>query len=130
VEFFATLGKCRRDLKYSPLPPTHGAAATVFLLLLHLPQDGIFFDLDEILAFLLAKTKPEILYTFPFLGSARAPYLVCLLRSHILHDGTLGLLPRFVRSRGIRGRRRWMMMGVVVWLLLLLLALVVRQRSL
>lgn len=51
----------------------------MLLLLFHLPKDGIFFNFDKIPTFLFAESKPELFYTFTFLGSTRAPYLIRLL---------------------------------------------------
>lgn len=45
------LEKKRRRERYKPLPTTDGTHARMFLLFLHLLEDGLFFDLDEISSF-------------------------------------------------------------------------------
>ena len=56
-----------------PLPTTYGTATTVLLLLLHLLQDRLLLDLDQIPAFLLAQTKPKLFDTLPLLGGRCTP---------------------------------------------------------
>src|SRR3569833_64383 len=58
------------------LPPADGAAARVLLLLLHLLEHRILFDLDERLPLVLAQTQPELLDLLPLLLRARVPYLL------------------------------------------------------
>jgi len=50
----------------------------MLLLLLHLLQNSIFLDLDQVPPLLLTKTQPELLDPFPLFGGARAPDLVCV----------------------------------------------------
>ena len=45
------LEKKKRRERYKPLPTTDGTHARMFLLFLHLLEDGLFFDLDEISSF-------------------------------------------------------------------------------
>jgi hypothetical protein len=59
-----------------PLPTTHGTAATMLLLLLHLLQNGILLDLDQIPAFLLAETKPKLLDALPLFDRGCTPNFV------------------------------------------------------
>ena len=56
-----------------PLPATDRASATVFLLLLHLAQNGFLFDLDECTSFFLAETKPEFFNPLTLLTCIRTP---------------------------------------------------------
>ena len=56
-----------------PLPTTHGTTAIMFLLLLHLLQDRVLLDLDQIPAFILAQTKPKLFDALPLFGSGSTP---------------------------------------------------------
>ena len=80
-----------------PLPTTYGTTATVLLLLLHLLQDGLLLDLDQIPTFLLAQTEPKLFDALPLFGRRCAPNFVVF--------GWLGadrsILPVLVRARGI-----------------------------
>ena len=62
--------------KDEPLPITRSTAATVLLLLLHLLQDRILLNLDQIPAFLLAQAKPKLFDTLPLLCGRCAPNFV------------------------------------------------------
>ena len=83
--------------------------ATVFLLLLHLLQDRLLLDLDEIPALLLAQAEPELLDPLALLGGGRRPYLVVFGRL-LARRGRSGL----VRGGGVGGWGRWMVMGVIM----------------
>ena len=72
-KFFIEKDERERD---GPLPTTYGTAATVLLLLLHLLQDRLFLDLDQIPAFLLTQTKPKLFDALPLFGRRCAPNFV------------------------------------------------------
>lgn len=59
-----------------PLPTTYGTAATVLLLLLHLLQDRLLLDFDQIPTFLLAQTKPKFFDALPLFGRRCTPNFV------------------------------------------------------
>ena len=48
----------------------------MLLLLLHFPEDGIFLDLDEVPALLLAKAKPKILDALALFRGACTPNFI------------------------------------------------------
>ena len=58
-----------------PLAAADGAGAGVLLLLLHLLEDGLLLDFDEIAALLLSEGEPELLDALALLGGAGGPYL-------------------------------------------------------
>jgi hypothetical protein len=93
-----------------PLPTTYGTAATMFLLLLHLLQNCLLLDLDQIPAFLLAQTKPKLLDALPLFSRGCAPDFVVF---GWLVAGR-SILPAFVWARSVRGRRRWVVMGRIM----------------
>ena len=93
-----------------PLPTTYGAAATMLLLLLHLLQNRLLLDLDQIPAFLLAQTKPKLLDAFPLFGGRCTPNFIVF---GWLVAGR-SILPAFMRARSVRGRRRWVVMGWIM----------------
>lgn len=64
---------------YRPLSAADCTTAVVFLLLLHLPEDGVLLDLNEVATFILSQTEPELLDPLAFLGGACAPDLVIAL---------------------------------------------------
>ena len=68
------------------------------LLFLHLSENGVFFDLDEISALFLGETEPEFLYALALLCGAGAPDLV--LVSLCFSGGWVGLLALFAGGRG------------------------------
>lgn len=61
----------------------------MFLLFLHLLEDGVFFDLDEVPAFLLTETKPEFFDAFAFLRCAGAPDLVDICLAFLIEEGCI-----------------------------------------
>jgi hypothetical protein len=73
---------------YPPLSPADGTTAAMFLLFFHLPENRVFLNLDEIPAFLLTESEPELFYTFSLFGGACAPDLIRLLRLRILGTST------------------------------------------
>lgn len=112
-----------------PFPATDGAAAAVFLLFLHLPEHGVFFDFDETPALLLAEAEPEIFYALALLGRAGAPNLIVARFGGVwIVRNALGWGPCLSWSGGVGRRGRWMGMGLL--LLLLLLSLRVGERRL
>lgn len=68
------------------------------MLFLHLSEDGVLFDLDEISSFFLGETEPKFLYALALLCGAGAPdlVLVCLCFS----GGRMGLLALFAGGGG------------------------------
>jgi hypothetical protein len=56
-----------------PLPTTYGTAATVLLLLLHLPQNRLLLNLNQIPALLFAQAEPKLFDTLPLLGRRCTP---------------------------------------------------------
>jgi hypothetical protein len=96
---------------HKPLPATDGTTTRMFLLLLHFPEHGVLFDLDETATLFLRETEPELLDALTLFGSAYAPNLIALGRRRWLRTGRCA---RFVRRRGIWGRRRWVLMGMIV----------------
>jgi len=72
-KFFRQKDEGERD---GPLPTTYGTAATVLLLLLHLLQNRLLLDLDQIPAFLLAQAKPKLFDALPLFGRRCAPNFV------------------------------------------------------
>lgn len=80
-------GRRKKWKRHEPLPATYSTTARVFLLFLHLLEDGVFLDLDEVPAFLLAETKPEFLDAFAFLCRAGAPDLVGICLAFLIEEG-------------------------------------------
>ena len=58
-----------------PLAAADSTTAVVLLLLLHLLEDGLLLDFDEIAALLLSEGEPELLDALALLGGAGGPYL-------------------------------------------------------
>ena len=63
-------------LNGTSLTTTHGAAACVLLLLLHLFEDGVFLELNETLTLLLAQVDPESLDAFALFVGVGIPEAV------------------------------------------------------
>jgi hypothetical protein len=59
-----------------PLSATHSAAATVFLLLLHLLQNGIFLDFEKIATLVFSESQPKFFDPLALLDRASAPYFI------------------------------------------------------
>ena len=59
-----------------PLPTTNCTATTMLLLLLHLLQDGLLLDFDQIPALLLTQAEPKLLDALPLFGRGCAPNFV------------------------------------------------------
>ena len=92
-----------------PLATADGTTAVVLLLLLHLLEDGLLLDFDEISAVFLAEPEPELFDALPLLGGGRGPYLA-VFRRWLARGGGSGL----VRGGGVGGWGRWMVMGVIM----------------
>jgi hypothetical protein len=60
----------------APFPPTYRTTTTVLLLLLHLLQHGLLFELDQVSPFGLAEAQPEFLDPFALLLTGITPELV------------------------------------------------------
>ena len=101
----------RRPAKDEPLPTAYCTTAAMFLLFLHLAQDSIFFDLDEITPFLLSKPKPKFFNTFPLLNRTSTPYLVSFRRCR---RGIRSWWSRFMRSGSVGRRRGWVWVRVIM----------------
>lgn len=91
-----------RENGYRPLSAADCTAAVVLLLLLHLLEDGVLLDLDEVATFILSQTKPELLDPLAFLGRACTPDLV-VARGVLVRARGCGCA-RFVGSGCVR---RW-----------------------
>ena len=92
-----------------PLAAADSTTAVVLLLLLHLLEDGLLLDFDEIPAVVLAEPEPELFDALALLRCAGGPYLVIFLL----------LLPsswwsRLVWRGGVGGWRRWMVMSMIM----------------
>lgn len=86
-----------REKRYQPLPPTDRTATAVLLLFLHLLQDGVLLDLDQIATLVLAQTEPKLFDPLTLLRRARAPDLAVILRA--LGGAGVGRWTRFVGDR-------------------------------
>ena len=99
----------KRGKEYAPLATTDCTAAVMLLLLLHLLEDGLLLDFNEIPALVLAESQPKLFDALALLCGARRPYLVVFW----------WLLARrwrswLVRGGGVGGWGRWMVMGVIM----------------
>ena len=69
----------------------------MLLLLLHLLQDGLLLDLDQIPAFLLTQTEPKLFDALPLFGGRCAPNFVVFGWLSVGRS----ILPVLVRARGV-----------------------------
>ena len=92
-----------------PLAAADSTTAVVLLLLLHLLEDGLLLDFDEIPALVLAEAEPKLFDALALLGGGRRPYLVVFGRL-LARRGRSGL----VRGGGVGGWGRWMVMCMIM----------------
>lgn len=86
----------------------------MLLLFLHLPQNGVLLDLDQISPLVLSKAKPELFDPFALLRRVRTPDLAVVLRT--LGEARTGRWTGFMGGRCIGRWWRWMVVRMIMWI--------------